>query len=93
MDARIHLLQLLSGFRPGFAQLPQRRMGFQIAGYRGVLISNTIILGLLIGLFATVGADTPVWLIVTQVSAIIFRELKSDDGDAVSRGNAVQHLG
>jgi EmrB/QacA subfamily drug resistance transporter len=36
-------------------------------GYRRVLISNTIILGLLIGLFATIGAGTPVWLIVVQV--------------------------
>jgi MFS family permease len=35
-------------------------------GYRGVLISNTLILGLLIILFATIGVDTPVWLIVIQ---------------------------
>lgn len=35
-------------------------------GYRRVLISNTIILGLLLMLFATVGSGTPVWLIVLQ---------------------------
>ena len=35
-------------------------------GYRTVLISNTAILGLLIGLFATIGVSTPVWLIVVQ---------------------------
>ncbi len=35
-------------------------------GYRAVLISNTIILGLLILLFATIGAGTPVWMIVAQ---------------------------
>jgi len=35
-------------------------------GYRGVLISNTVIIGLLIMLFATVGVGTPVWLIVLQ---------------------------
>ena len=35
-------------------------------GYRGVLISNTAILGLLILLFATIGAATPVWLIAIQ---------------------------
>ena len=35
-------------------------------GYRGVLISNTLILGLLILLFATIGLGTPVWLIVIQ---------------------------
>jgi EmrB/QacA subfamily drug resistance transporter len=36
-------------------------------GYKFVLVSNTIILGLLIFLFATIGARTPVWLIVAQV--------------------------
>jgi len=35
-------------------------------GYRGVLISNTVILGLLIALFGTIGVGTPVWLIVAQ---------------------------
>src|ERR1700684_3050465 len=33
-------------------------------GYRWVLISNTIILGLLLLLFATIGPYTPVWIIV-----------------------------
>jgi EmrB/QacA subfamily drug resistance transporter len=36
-------------------------------GFRRVLISNTIILGAMIALFATVGLNTPVWLIVVQV--------------------------
>ena len=35
-------------------------------GYRSVLISNTLILGLLLLLFATIGLHTPVWLIVLQ---------------------------
>jgi EmrB/QacA subfamily drug resistance transporter len=35
-------------------------------GYRGVLISNTVILGLLLMFFATVGPATPLWLIVLQ---------------------------
>ena len=35
-------------------------------GYRGVLISNTVILGALIALFATIGVGTPIWLIVAQ---------------------------
>jgi EmrB/QacA subfamily drug resistance transporter len=35
-------------------------------GYRWVLISNTIILGLLLMLFATIGLHTPVWLILLQ---------------------------
>jgi EmrB/QacA subfamily drug resistance transporter len=35
-------------------------------GYRSVLISNTVILGLLLMLFATVGLATPLWVIVLQ---------------------------
>ena len=35
-------------------------------GFRGVLISNTIVLGLLLMLFATVGTATPLWVIVLQ---------------------------
>ena len=38
-------------------------------GYRAVLVSNTLMLGVLILLFATIGAATPVWLIVLQVFA------------------------
>jgi EmrB/QacA subfamily drug resistance transporter len=36
-------------------------------GYRAVLVSNTIMLGVFITLFATIGAVTPVWLIVLQL--------------------------
>ena len=36
------------------------------AGYRVVLISNTITLGILLMLFATIGPGTPIWLIVLQ---------------------------
>jgi EmrB/QacA subfamily drug resistance transporter len=35
-------------------------------GYRGVLISNTVVLGVLLLLFATIGLRTPVWVIVVQ---------------------------
>ena len=35
-------------------------------GFRGVLISNTVILGLLLMLFATIGLATPLWVIVLQ---------------------------
>jgi EmrB/QacA subfamily drug resistance transporter len=35
-------------------------------GYRGVLISNTVILGCLLMLFATIAAGTPAWLIVLE---------------------------
>jgi len=37
-------------------------------GYRGVLISNTLILGLLILLFSTIGVGTPVW----EIAALAF---------------------
>jgi MFS family permease len=36
-------------------------------GYRSVLIANTLMLGVMIISFATIGAGTPVWLIVMQV--------------------------
>ncbi len=35
-------------------------------GYRAILVSNTILIGVLILLFATVDIGTPVWLIVIQ---------------------------
>ena len=38
----------------------------KLMGFRGVLISNTVIIGVLILLFATIGVATPVWLIVAQ---------------------------
>jgi EmrB/QacA subfamily drug resistance transporter len=38
----------------------------QRVGFRGVLISNTIILGFLLMLFATVGTGTPLWIIALQ---------------------------
>ncbi len=37
----------------------------RLLGYRAVLISNTLILGVLIALFATIGVGTPVWEIAT----------------------------
>jgi len=35
-------------------------------GYRAVLVSNTVVLGLLLMAFATIGPGTPIWLIVLQ---------------------------
>jgi EmrB/QacA subfamily drug resistance transporter len=35
-----------------------------LIGYRGVLISNTIIIGLIIAAFAAIGIHTPIWLII-----------------------------
>src|ERR1700761_5203004 len=36
----------------------------QWVGYRGVLVSNTVLIGLLLLAFATIGLHTPVWMIV-----------------------------
>ena len=74
------LYQVGLGFTPiqsGLLMMPQALAAMSLKmtmpgilrhfGYRTVLVSNTIILGLLIVLFATIGAGTPVWLIVAQV--------------------------
>jgi len=73
------LYQVGLGFTPvqsGMLMIPQAVAAMSLkpwmpgilarVGYRGLLISNTVILGLLIVLFATIGAGTPVWLIVIQ---------------------------
>ena len=41
-------------------------------GYRNVLVGNTIVVGLLIMSFATVGLETPVWRIVVQAFILGF---------------------
>jgi MFS family permease len=35
-------------------------------GYRNVLISNTVLIGILLFVFATIGVHTPIWVIVLQ---------------------------
>jgi EmrB/QacA subfamily drug resistance transporter len=73
------LYQVGLGFSPvqsGMMMMPQAIAAMSLKmtmprilaliGYRGVLISNTVIIGLLIILFATIGPATPVWLIVLQ---------------------------
>jgi hypothetical protein len=79
------LYQVGLGFSPiqsGLLMMPQAIAAMSLKmtmpavlarfGYRGVLISNTVILGLLILLFATIGAGTPVWLIVAQAFSFGF---------------------
>jgi EmrB/QacA subfamily drug resistance transporter len=74
------LYQVGLGFTPiqsGLLMMPQAiaAMSLKVTmprilarlGYRAVLISNTLIIGLLILLFATIGKSTPVWLIVAEV--------------------------
>jgi EmrB/QacA subfamily drug resistance transporter len=79
------LYQVGLGFTPiqsGLLMIPQAVAAMSLKmtmpgilrrfGYRWVLISNTMILGLLIVLFATIGVGTPVWLIVAQAFAFGF---------------------
>jgi EmrB/QacA subfamily drug resistance transporter len=74
------LYQVGLGFSPvqsGLLMMPQAiaAMGLKVVmprilaslGYRAVLVSNTLILGLMICLFATIGLGTPVWLVVAEV--------------------------
>ena len=73
------LYQVGLGFSPiqsGLLMMPQAIAAMSLKpampgilarfGYRGVLVSNTAVLGLLIALFATIGVGTPVWLIAAQ---------------------------
>jgi MFS family permease len=73
------LYQVGLGFTPvqsGLLMMPQAIAAMSLKmtmpriltrfGYRTVLVSNTVILGLLIVLFATIGAKTPLWLVVVQ---------------------------
>jgi EmrB/QacA subfamily drug resistance transporter len=71
------LYQVGMGFSPihsGLLMMPQAVAAMSLKltmprilarfGYRVVLISNTVVLGLLIVLFASIGVGTPVWVIV-----------------------------
>ena len=69
-------------------------------GYRRVLTSNTVSMGLLIALFATIGPSTPVWLIglqafcfgyfsslqFTAINTIVYADLNEKD---VSMGSSI----
>jgi EmrB/QacA subfamily drug resistance transporter len=67
-------------------------------GYRGVLISNTLILGFLLMVFAAIGLRTPVWAIVleaflygaftslqyTSMSTLVFADIAEEDVSGAS---------
>jgi EmrB/QacA subfamily drug resistance transporter len=74
------LYQVGLGFTPiqsGLLMMPQAIAAMSLKltmprilarlGYRGVLVSNTLIIGLQILFFATIRKSTPVWLIVVEV--------------------------
>jgi EmrB/QacA subfamily drug resistance transporter len=74
------LYQVGLGFTPiqsGLLMMPQAIAAMSLKltmprilarfGYRAVLVSNTLLIGMQILLFATIGKATPVWLIVAEV--------------------------
>jgi hypothetical protein len=79
------LYQVGFGFTPtqaGLLMMPQAIAALSLKltmprilaqfGYRTVLVSNTVIIGLLIWVFATIGPETPLWLIVIEAFAYGF---------------------
>jgi EmrB/QacA subfamily drug resistance transporter len=76
-------------------------------GYRAVLISNTLILGGLLMLFATIGAGTPLWMIVleafvygaftslqyTSMNTLVYADITAEEAsDASSIASTMQQL-
>jgi MFS family permease len=67
-------------------------------GYRGVLISNTLVLGVLLMVFAMIGLRTPVWVIVleaflygaftslqyTSMNTLVFADIAEKDASSAS---------
>ncbi len=105
------LYQVGLGFTPiqsGLLMMPQAIAAMSLKltmprilarfGYRAVLISNTLIIGLLIMVFATIGRGTPVWLIVAEVfcygfftslqytsmNTLVYAEITDEDASSAS---------
>jgi EmrB/QacA subfamily drug resistance transporter len=105
------LFQVGMGFTPiqsGLLMMPQAIASMSLKmtmprilarfGYRPVLISNTIIIGLLIVLFSTIGIQTPVWLIVvilfcygffsslqyTSMNTLVYSDISEEEASAAS---------
>ncbi len=69
-----------------------------LIGYRGVLVSNTLVIGGLLGLFATIGPRTPVWIILllaflyggftslqyTSMNTLVYADIAEPDTSAAS---------
>jgi len=76
-------------------------------GYKNVLISNTVMIGLLIFVFSTIGRGTPVWLIVaeafcygaftslqyTSMNTLVFADINEEQASSASSiASTVQQL-
>ncbi len=69
-----------------------------LLGYRGVLISNTIVIGALLAVFSIIGEHTPVWVIVllqfvygwftslqyTSMNTLVYADIGDHDASAAS---------
>jgi EmrB/QacA subfamily drug resistance transporter len=74
------------------------RRVLEFVGYRGVLISNTIIIGVLLAIFSIIGPNTPVWVIVllqfvygwftslqyTSMNTLVYADIGDHDASAAS---------
>jgi len=105
------LYQVGLGFSPvqsGLMMMPQAIAAMSLKltmakilsrfGYRAVLVSNTIALGLLIMLFSTIGAGTPLWIIVvetfsfgffsslqyTSMNTLVYADIRAEQTSAAS---------
>ena len=105
------LYQVGLGFTPiesGLLVMPQAMAAMSMktlmpgllrrVGYRGVLISNTLILGVLLMAFATIGPRTPAWVIVlqaflygaftslqyTSMSTLVYADIEKEDTSSAS---------
>jgi len=76
-------------------------------GYRGVLVSNTILLGVLLMIFGAIGRETPVWAIValafcygaltsvqyTSMNTLVYADIKpSQTSNASSIASTAQQM-
>jgi MFS family permease len=69
-----------------------------VIGYKWVLISNTMVIGLLLALFTTIGTATPVWTIViiafffgaftslqyTSMNTLVYADVEDHDASSAS---------
>jgi EmrB/QacA subfamily drug resistance transporter len=74
------------------------RRVLSLMGYRGVLVSNTLIIGVLLAVFSTIGQRTPVWVIVllqfaygwftslqyTSMNTLVYADIGDHDASGAS---------
>ncbi len=83
------------------------RRTLALLGYRGVLVSNTLVIGGLLALFATIGTHTPMWVILvlaffygaftslqyTSMNTLVYADItEPDTSSASSIASTMQQL-